>query len=103
MAIVRSPNGTLVVDGVWNLTKEEVLNPDVFATGLKFIETSQLVISGTTLQELADEMPPGGYLLATGVVGLPKMAKDGNARIALVIRNGNLYLARDSGTMLLFR
>lgn len=100
---VTATNGVLVLDGDWTLAKAEVQDPDAVSAGIAFSGTSRLVLSEAEQRELSDEMPAGGYLLATGVTGCPRFSKAADAKIALFARDGHLILGRNPGTMVIVR
>ena len=96
-------NGVLVLDGDWTLAKAEVQDPNAVSAGIAFSSTSRLVLSEADQRQLSDEMPAGGYLLATGVTGCPRFSKAADAKIALFVRDGQLILGRNLGTMVIVR
>ena len=100
---VTVKNGVLVLDGDWTLAKAEVQDPDAVSAGIAFSSTSRLVLSEADQRQLSDEMPAGGYLLATGVTGCPRFSKAADAKIALFARDGHLILGRNPGTMVIVR
>ena len=100
---VTATNGVLVLDGDWTLAKAEVQDPDAVSAGIAFSGASRLVLSEAEQRELSDEMPAGGYLLATGVTGCPRFSKAADAKIALFARDGHLILGRNPGTMVIVR
>lgn len=100
---VTATNGVLVLDGAWTLAKAEVQDPDAVSAGIAFSGASRLVLSEAEQRELSDEMPAGGYLLATSVTGCPRFSKAADAKIALFARDGHLILGRNPGTMVIVR
>lgn len=100
---VKVKNGVLVLDGNWTLAKAEVQDPNAVSAGIAFSSTSRLVLSEEDQRQLSDEMPAGGYLLATGVTGCPRFSKAADAKIALFARDGHLILGRNPGTMVIVR
>lgn len=100
---VKVKNGVLVLDGNWTLAKAEVQDPNAVSAGIAFSSTSRLVLSEEDQRQLSDEMPAGGYLLATGVTGCPRFSKAADAKIALFARGGHLILGRNPGTMVIVR
>ena len=100
---VTVKNGVLVLDGDWTLAKAEVQDPDAVSAGIAFSSASRLVLSEADQRQLSDEMPAGGYRLATGVTGCPKFSKAADAKIALFVRDGQLILGRNPGTMVIVR
>lgn len=100
---VKVKNGVLVLDGNWTLAKAEVQDPNAVSAGIAFSSTSRLVLSEEDQRQLSDEMPAGGYLLATGVTGCPRFSKAADAKIALFARGGHLILGRNPGTMVTVR
>ena len=96
-------NGVLVLDGDWTLAKAEVQDPNAVSAGIAFSSTSRFVLSEADQRQLSDAMPAGGYLLATGVTGCPRFSKAADAKIALFVRDGDLILGRNLGTMVIVR
>ena len=73
------------------------------AAVLAYAETQSYLAARDEQRELADEVPAGGYLLATGVTGCPRFSKAADAKIALFARDGQLILGRNPGTVVIVR